>query len=72
MTIYPLIPSPFRVEIISRSKRHINKDLIPFLENIIYNYTNPLDCEQEPHTITNNLTPFNKRTFRLIFILYTL
>ena len=53
MTTYPLVPPPFRIENISRSKRHINKDLIPFLENIMYNYTNSLDCEQEPHTITS-------------------
>ena len=53
MTTHPLIPPPFRITDISRSKRSIKNDLIPFLENIIYNYTNPLDCEQEPHTITS-------------------
>ena len=53
MTTYPLIPPPFIITDISRSKRSIKNDLIPFLENIIYNYTNPLECEQEPHTITS-------------------
>ena len=53
MTTHPLIPPPFIITDISRSKRSIKNYLIPFLENIIYNYTNPLECEQEPHTITS-------------------
>ena len=53
MATYPLIPPPFKIENISRSGRAIKNDLIPFLENIIYNYTNPLDCEHETHTITS-------------------
>ena len=33
MTTYPLIPPPFKVEDISRNKRNIKNDLIPYLEN---------------------------------------
>ena len=55
MTTYPLVPPPFRIENISTNRKNIKNDLIPFLENIICNYTNPLDCKQEPHTITSFL-----------------
>ena len=38
-----------------RQKRSLTQDVIPFLHNIIFQYTNSLSFETEPHNI--NTTP---------------
>ena len=52
-TTLPLVPPPFSLDNTSRNARAIKSDLIPFLQNIRYNYANPLECEKETDTITS-------------------
>ena len=46
-----MIPSPFVLSTETRQKRSFTQDVIPFLNNLIFQYTNPLPFETEPHTI---------------------
>ena len=46
-----MIPSPFVLSTETRQYRSFTQDVIPFLNNLIFQYTNPLPFETEPHTI---------------------
>ena len=46
-----MLPTPF---LLSSDKRHIRSlahDVLPFLNNIIFQYTNPLSFETAAHTM---------------------
>ena len=46
-----MIPTPFSLSLEQRQTRSLTQDVIPFLNNIIFQYTNPLSFETEPHVI---------------------
>ena len=46
-----LLPPPFVLSTDKRQNRSHIQDVTPFLNNIIFQYTNPLPFETEPHTI---------------------
>ena len=46
-----MLPPPFVLSTEKRQNRSLTQDEIPFLNNIIFQYTNPLQFETEPHTI---------------------
>ena len=46
-----MLPPPFVLSTEKRQNRSLTQDVIPFLNNIIFHYTNPLSFETEPHTI---------------------
>ena len=48
-----MLPTPFLISTDQRQKRSLTQDLIPFLNNIIFQYTNPLSFETEPHNVHN-------------------
>ena len=45
-----MLPTPFLLSSDQRQKRSLTQDVIPFLNNIIFHYTNPLSFETEAHT----------------------
>ena len=46
-----MLPPPFVLSRDQRQKRSLPQDVIPFLNNITFQYTNPLSFETEPHNI---------------------
>ena len=46
-----MFPPPFVLSTEKRQNRSLIQDVSPFLNNIIFQYTNPLSFETEPHTI---------------------
>ena len=46
-----MLPTPFLLSTEQRQKRSHTQNVIPFLNNIIFQYTNPLPFETEPHII---------------------
>ena len=44
-----MLPTPFTVTTDKRQNRSPIQDVTPFLQNIIFQYTNPLPFETEPH-----------------------
>ena len=46
-----MLPSPFVFSTETQQNRSFTQDVIPFLNNLIIQYTNPLPFETEPHTI---------------------
>ena len=44
-----MLPTPFTVSTDKRQKRSLIQYVTPFLQNIIFQYTNPLPFETEPH-----------------------
>ena len=46
-----MLPTPFALSIEKRQNRSLTQDVTPFLHNIIFQCTNPLPFETEPHTI---------------------
>ena len=46
-----MLPPPFVLSTDKRQNRSLIQDLTPFLNNIIFQYTNPLSIETEPHTM---------------------
>ena len=46
-----MLPTPFLLSPQHRSARSVTQDVIPFLNNIIFQYTNPLPFETEAHSI---------------------
>ena len=46
-----MLPPPFVLSTDKRQNRSLIQDVTPFLNNIIFQYTNPLPFEAEPHTI---------------------
>ena len=46
-----MLPPPFALSTEKRQNRSLTQDVTPFLNNIIFKYTNPLPFETEPHTI---------------------
>ena len=44
-------PTPFTITTEKRQNRSLIQDVTPFLNNIIFQYTNPLPFETEPHTV---------------------
>ena len=44
-------PPPFVLSTDKRQNRSLIQDVTPFLNNLIFQYTNPLPFETEPHTI---------------------
>ena len=46
-----MLPPPFSLSTEQRQKRSLTQDVIPFLNNIIFQYTNPFSLETEPHNI---------------------
>ena len=47
-----MLPHPFTVDPDIRSARSLTKDVLPFFNNLIFQYTNPLPFETEPHSIS--------------------
>ena len=50
MTSFIFSPSPFEIPYIKNAKL-VKLEMKPFLQNIIYNYTEPLPFENEPYTL---------------------
>ena len=48
-----MLPPSFILSTEKRQNRSLTQDVTPFLNNIIFQYTNPLPFETEPHTIHN-------------------
>ena len=46
-----MLPAPFSLTTDQRQKRSLTQDVIPFLDNIIFQDTNPLSFETELHNI---------------------
>ena len=46
-----MLPPPFVLSTEKRQNRSLTQDVTPFLNNLIFQYTNPLPFETEPHTI---------------------
>ena len=46
-----MLPTPFTLNTGKRQNRSLIQDVTPFLNNIIFQYTNPLPFETEPHTV---------------------
>ena len=46
-----MLPTPFTLNTEKRQNRSLTQDVTPFLNNINFQYTNPLPFETEPHTI---------------------
>ena len=46
-----MLPSPFLLSSEQRKKRSFTEDVIPILHNLIFQYTNQLSFETEPHSI---------------------
>ena len=46
-----MLPTPFTLTIEKRQNRSLIQDVTPFLNNIIFQYTNPLPFKIEPHTV---------------------
>ena len=46
-----MLRTPFLLASDQRQKRSLTQDVIPFLYNIKFQYTNPLSFETEPHII---------------------
>ena len=46
-----MIPTPFILTTEKRQNRSLIQDVTPFLNNIIFQYTNPLPFETEPYTV---------------------
>ena len=46
-----MLPPPFLLSPQPRSARSVTQDVIPFLNNPIFQYTNPLSIETEAHSI---------------------
>ena len=46
-----MLPPQFVLSTDRRQNRSLIQDVTPFLNNIIFHYTNPLPFETEPHTI---------------------
>ena len=46
-----MLPPPFALTAEKRQNRSLIQDVTPFLNNIIFQYTNPLPFELEPHTL---------------------
>ena len=49
-----MLPTPFPLSTDQRQKCFLTPDVIPFLNNIIFEYTNPLSFETEPHNKHTN------------------
>ena len=48
-----MLPPPFALSTDKRQNRSIIQDVTPLSNNIIFQYTNPLPFEPDPHTIHN-------------------
>ena len=46
-----MLPTPFTLNTEKRQNRSLIQDVTPFLNNITFQYTNPLPFETEPHTV---------------------
>ena len=46
-----MLPIPFTLTTEKRQNRSLIQDVTPFLNNIIFQYTNPFPFETEPHTV---------------------
>ena len=46
-----MLPTPFTLTTEKRQNRSLIQDVTFFLNNIIFQYTNPLPFETEPHTV---------------------
>ena len=46
-----MLPTPFTLTTEKRQNRSLIQDVTSFLNNIIFQYTNPLPFETEPHTV---------------------
>ena len=46
-----MVPPPFVLSTDKRQNQSLIQDATPFLNNIIFQYTNPLPFETDPHTI---------------------
>ena len=46
-----MLPTPYLLTSDKRQIRSLTQDVIPFLNNIIFQYTNPISFETKAHTI---------------------
>ena len=46
-----MLPDPFTLNTEKRQNRSLIQDVTAFLNNIVFQYTNPLPFETEPHTV---------------------
>ena len=52
LIVYTLLPNPFQLTTPQhRNRRSITQDVKPLLNNIIFQYTNPLPFETEAHSL---------------------
>ena len=56
-----MLPPPFLLSTDQRLKRSLTQHVMPFLNNIIFLYTNPLSFETEPHNIQT--IPFSREHY---------
>ena len=46
-----MLPPPVSLSTDQLQKRPLTQDVIPFLQNIMFQHTNPLSFETEPHNL---------------------
>ena len=65
-----MLPPPFSLSTEQRHKRSLTQDVKLFLNNIIFQYTNPFSFETEPHNI--HTIPLERQHFdsHLYYIRY--
>ena len=63
-----MLPTPFTLNTEKRQNRSLIQDVTPFLNNIIFQYTNPLPFETEPHTV--HTIPLARDIVILIFLTF--
>ena len=66
-----MLPPPFVLSTEKRQNRFLIQDVTPFLHNIIFQYTNPLPFETEPHIIHTIPSVREHSDSYLYFIRYT-
>ena len=62
-----MLPTPFTFTTEKRQNRSLIQDVTPFLNNIIFQYTNPLPFETEPHILQT--IPLVREHVILIYII---
>ena len=65
MNFSTTIPLPFQTPVIKNAKV-VKLELNPFLQNIIFHYTQPLPFENEPHT-NETIPPIRERLDTYLF-----
>ena len=64
-----MLPPPFALSTEKRQNRSLTQDVTPFLNNLIFQYRNPLPFETEPHTIYTIQLVRERCDFYLYYVL---